>query len=141
MTSLEGETKNLKVEVADEIYFFGEVSLNTKLLNFISQKGIILHVFNYYGFYSGSYCPRETNISGYLLVQQVRAYDDNKKRLKLTKEILKAASQNIYRNLRYYNGRGIDLKIPMKDINRLINRLDYGESINELMGIEGNIRK
>jgi len=141
MTSLEGETKNLKVEVADEIYFFGEVSLNTKLLNFISQKGIILHVFNYYGFYSGSYCPRETNISGYLLVQQVRAYDDNKKRLKLAREILKAASQNIYRNLRYYNGRGIDLKIPMKDINRLINRLDYGESINELMGIEGNIRK
>lgn len=141
MTSIEGDEKNLKAEVADEVYLFGEVSLNTKLLSFISQKGIILHVFNYYGFYSGSYYPRETNISGYLLVQQVRAYDNEEKRLKIAKEILKASSYNIYRNLRYYNGRGMDLEEPMKSINSLINKLDYGESINGIMGIEGNIRK
>lgn len=141
MTSLEGEEKNLKVEVTDEIYLFGEVSLNTKLLNFLSQRGIIVHVFNYYGFYSGSYYPRETNISGCLLVQQVRAYDDPEKRLKIAKEIIKASSYNIYRNLRYYNGRGIDLEEPMKSINSLINRIDYGKSINEIMGFEGNIKK
>ena len=58
ITGLEGDEKNLKVEVTDEIYLFGEHNLNTKLLNFISQKGIIIHVFNYYGFYSGSYYPR-----------------------------------------------------------------------------------
>lgn len=141
MTSLEGEEKNLKVEVTDEIYLFGEVSLNTKLLNFLSQRGIIVHVFNYYGFYSGSYYPRETNISGYLLVQQVRAYDDPEKRLKIAKEIIKASSYNIYRNLRYYNGRGIDLDEPMRNINSLINRLEYGKNINKIMGIEGNIKK
>ncbi len=141
ITSIEGDEKNLKAEVADEVYLFGEVSLNTKLLNFISQKGIILHVFNYYGFYSGSYYPRETNISGYLLVQQVRAYDNEEKRLRIAKEILKASSYNIYRNLRYYNGRGIDLEDSMRNIDSLINKLDYGESINEIMGIEGNIRK
>lgn len=139
--TLEGDIKNLKAEVADEIYLFGEISLNTKLLNFISQKGIILHVFNYYGFYSGSYYPRETNISGYLLVEQVRTYDNGEKRLKISKEILKAASDNIYRNLRYYNGRGIDLEEPMKKISSLSNKLEYKETINELMGIEGNIRK
>lgn len=141
MSSIEGDEKNLKVEVTDEVYLFGEVSLNTKLLNFISQKGIILHVFNYYGFYSGSYYPRESNISGYLLVQQVRAYDNQEKRLKIAKEILKASSYNIYRNLRYYNGRGIDLEDSMRTIDSLVNKLDYGESINEIMGIEGNIRK
>ncbi len=47
-----------------------------------------MHVFNYYGFYSGSFYPRETNISGYLLVQQVRCYDDKNKRHQLTKEII-----------------------------------------------------
>ncbi|MGN9165155.1 type I-B CRISPR-associated endonuclease Cas1b [Tissierellaceae bacterium HCP3S3_D8] len=141
ITSLEGTEKNLKAEVTDEVYLFGEISLNTKLLNFISQKGIILHVFNYYGFYSGSYYPRETNISGYLLVQQVRAYDNEEKRLEIAKEILKASSYNIYRNLRYYNGRGINLKEAMRNIDSLINKLDYGKSINEIMGIEGNIRK
>ena len=139
--SLEGEIKNLKAEVLDEIYLFGEISLNTKLLNFASQKGIVLHVFNYYGFYSGSYYPRETNVSGYLLVEQVRSYDNEEKRLKIAKEILKAASHNIYRNLRYYNGRGIDLQESMKNIISLLSRLESGESINELMGIEGNIRK
>ena len=141
MTSLEGETKNLKVEVADEVYLFGEIGLNTKLLNFISQKGIILHVFNYYGFYSGSYYPRESNVSGYLLVQQVRAYDDKENRLGIAKEVLKAASHNIHRNLRYYNRRGIDLETPIKNISSLINKLDFGQSINAIMGIEGNIRK
>jgi len=141
ITNLDGEEKNLKAEVTDEVYLFGEVSLNTKLLNFISQKGIILHVFNYYGFYSGSYYPRETNISGYLLVQQAKTYDNEERRLNIAKEILKAASFNIYRNLRYYNGRGIDLEESIRNIDSLIKKLDYGKSINEIMGIEGNIRK
>lgn len=141
ITNVEGEEKNLKAEVTDEIYIFGEVGLNTKLLNFVSQKGIILHVFNYYGFYSGSYYPREPNISGYLLVNQVRAYDNLDKRLFIAQEMLKAASHNIYRNLRYYNGRGVDLEEAMKSINSLMNKLSYGESINQIMGIEGNVRK
>lgn len=141
ITSCEGDIKNLKSEVTDEIYLFGETSLNTKLLNFVSQKGITIHVFNYYGFYSGSFYPRESNISGYLLVKQVNNYEDNEKRLNIAKEILKAASYNIYRNLRYYNGRGIELESPMSHINSLINKLDYGKTINEIMGLEGNIRK
>lgn len=139
--SSDGHSKNLKSEVTDEIYLFGEVSMNTKLLNFLSQKGMIMHVFNYYGFYSGSFYPRETNISGYLLVQQVKCYDNIAKRLKIAKEILKTASYNIYRNLRYYNGRGVELTASMKEIESLSNNLDYGKSINEIMGIEGNIRK
>ncbi len=141
ITSFEGDTKNLKAEVTDEIYLFGEISLNTKLLNFAAQKGITLHVFNYYGFYSGSFCPRESNISGYLIVKQAKAYDDIEKRLLIAKEILKVASYNIYRNLRYYNGRGIDLDTPMKSISILIDKFDNANSINEIMGIEGNIRR
>lgn len=139
--TIEGAKKNLKAEVTDEIYIFGEIGMNTKLLNFLSQKKIIMHIFNYYGFYSGSFYPRETNISGYLLVNQVKKYDDEEERLKIAKEILKAAAYNIYRNLRCYNGRGIELEQPMKEIQSLTNRLDFGKSINEIMGIEGNIRK
>jgi len=141
MKSCEGESKNLKVEVVDEIYIFGEISLNTTLLNFLSQKGVVLHIFNYYGFYSGSYYPRESNISGFLLVKQVESYSNEEKRIEIAKKILQASSFNIFRNLRYYNGRGIDLAEPMKKIELLTNKLEYGNSINELMGIEGNIRK
>ena len=137
----DGQNKVLKSEVVDEIYLFGEHNLNTKLLNFLSQKGIIMHVFNYYGFYSGSFYPRESNISGYLLVKQVQHHISVQERLRIAKEILKTASYNIYRNLRYYNGRGINLSEPMKEIESLRNRLDSGKSINEIMGIEENIRK
>lgn len=137
----EGEKKNLKAEVTDEIYIFGELGMNTKLLNFLSQQKITMHIFNYYGFYSGSFYPRESNISGYLLVNQVKKYDNLDERVRIAREILKSASYNIYRNLRYYNGRGIELDNPMKEIQSLINSLEFGTSINELMGLEGNIRK
>ena len=116
----EGDKKNLKSEIVDEIYVFGECNMNTKLLNFLSQKKITMHIFNYYGFYSGSFNPRESNISGALLVDQVKKYDDDSERLKIAKKILKAGSFNIYRNLRYYNARDIDLEDSMKEIKRLL---------------------
>lgn len=141
ITSIDGRSKNLKSEVTDEIYLFGEVSMNTKLLNFLAQKSITMHVYNYYGFYSGSFYPRDSNISGYLLVQQVRSYDNVDERLRLAKEIVKTASYNIYRNLRYYNGRGIELTAAMRSIQRLSKKIENKKTIYEIMGIEGNIRK
>lgn len=137
----DGSKKNLKSEIVDEIYVFGECNMNTKLLNFLSQKKITMHIFNYYGFYAGSFNPRESNISGALLVDQVKKYSDDDERLKIAKEMLKAGSFNIYRNLRYYNARGIDLEKTMIEIKSLMDKMDFTTSINQLMGIEGNIRK
>lgn len=45
----DGEKTFLKSEKIDELYLFGEIDLNTRLLNFLSQMGITLNVFNYYG--------------------------------------------------------------------------------------------
>ena len=59
----------IPVEDIDALYLFGELDLNTKLLNFLAQKHIPFHVFNYYGYYSGSYYPREYLNSGSLLVK------------------------------------------------------------------------
>ncbi|NBI06179.1 type I-B CRISPR-associated endonuclease Cas1b [Senegalia massiliensis] len=144
VTTPDGRSKNLKSEVTDEIYIFGELDMNTKLLNFTSQQNIIIHLFNYYGFYSGSFYPRETKISGYLLVNQVKHYENLDLRIELAKEFLLSASHNIYRNLRYYNGRNgknVDLEKSMKEIQSLRNKMKDAEDINQLMGIEGNIRK
>ena len=133
--------KDLKSEIVEEIFLFGEVSLNTKLLNFASQKNIVIHVFNYYGFYSGSFYPRETNVSGKLLVNQVKTYLDYDQRLFIAKEFISAGTFNIYRNLRYYNSRGTDLESEMNQIDLLIKKIDNMSSIESLMGIEGNIRR
>lgn len=140
MTSVEGLTKNLKAEVTDDIYLFGEVELNTKLLNFLAQKGINLHIFNYYGFYSGSFFPKESNVSGYLLVNQVGHYSDEVKRLFLAKAFVKTAAHNIQRNIKYYQRRGAGLEQALQTIQVLINKLDEAKTVEELMGLEGNIR-
>ena len=131
----------LKIEMTDNIYLFGEVDLNTKCLNYLGQNKVAIHFFNYYGFYTGSFYPKETNISGNVLIKQVEFYQNIEKRLKIAKEIIKSASDNIFRNLRYYNGRGKDVKNQMELIKSLQKEIEKAQNINELMGVEGNIRK
>ena len=131
----------LKIEMTSDIYLFGEVTLNTKCLNFLAQNKKAVHFFNYYGFYTGSFYPKESNVSGKLLVKQVEYFQDSEKRVELAREIIKSASDNIFRNLRYYNGRGKDLKNEMEIIKSYQLELDKAQEVNEIMGIEGNIRK
>lgn len=133
--------RDFPCEMMSDLYLFGEMNLNTKLLNFLAQKKVFLHVFNYYGFYSGSFIPREQNVSGFLLVKQVEHYSDYQKRLNIAKKFIDTASYNIYRNVRYYNGRDIDLDDVLKEIKSLRKKIEFVSSIEELMGIEGNIRK
>lgn len=131
----------LKIEMTDNIYLFGEVDLNTKCLNYLGQNKVAIHFFNSYGFYTGSFYPKETNISGNVLIKQVEFYQNIEKRLEIAKEIIKSASDNIFRNLRYYNGRGKDVKNQMELIKSLQKEIEKAQNINELMGVEGNIRK
>lgn len=131
----------LKIEMTSDIYLFGEVTLNTKCLNFLGQNKKAVHFFNYYGFYTGSFYPKETNVSGKLLVKQVEYFQDREKRVELAREIIKSASDNIFRNLRYYNGRGKDLKNEMQIIKNYQFELNKAQDVSEIMGIEGNIRK
>ena len=134
-------TKDLKIEVMNDIYLFGEISTNTKCINYLGQMKVPVHFFNYYGFYTGSFYPKEINVSGNLLIKQVEYYTDNEKRSEIAKEFIESAAFNIYRNLRYYNGRGKDLENVMGQIKGLQKELSKAENVNEIMGIEGNIRK
>lgn len=59
----------------------------------------------------------------------------------IAKKIIEAAADNIYRNLRYYNGRGKDVSSYMSEIDSLRKELPKTSTIQELMGIEGNIRR
>mgnify|MGYP003286281843 FL=1 len=131
----------LKIEMTSDIYLFGEVTLNTKCLNFLGQNKKAVHFFNYYGFYTGSFYPKESNVSGKLLVKQVEYFQNKEKRIELAREIIKSASDNIFRNIRYYNGRGKDLKNEMEIIKSYQLELNKAQDVSEIMGIEGNIRK
>lgn len=80
-------------------------------------------------------------LAGSLLVKQVAFYTDADKRLALAQKFIMAAAANIYRNLRYYNGRGKNVESFMQEIDYLRNGLSKTTGVEELMGIEGNIRK
>ena len=137
----DGTKKSIPVERASDLYIMSEFEFNTSLLNFLGQYGISVHFFNHYGFYEGTYYPREGLVSGKLLIKQVEHYNDKEKRLKIAKAFIEAASYNIYRNLVYYNNRGKHLSEYMKQIDYLRTQIQYCKDVQELMGIEGNIRK
>lgn len=140
-TSYEGEKRDIPVERISDIYVMTEMTFNTAFINYISKYGIPVHFFNYYQFYTGSYYPRESLLAGQLLVKQVEHYTDPLRRLLLAQRFVEAAADNIYRNLRYYNGRGKDVSVQMMEISTLRKDISKAKTIEELMGIEGNIRK
>ena len=140
-TSYEGEKRDIPVERISDIYVMTEMTFNTAFINYISKYGIPVHFFNYYQFYTGSYYPRESLLAGQLLVKQVEHYTDPLRRLLLAQRFVEAAADNIYRNLRYYNGRGKDVSVQMMEISTLRKDISKTKTIEELMGIERNIRK
>lgn len=140
-TSYEGEKRDIPIERISDIYVMSEMSFNTAFINYISQYGIPMHFFNYYNYYTGSYYPKESLLSGQLLVKQVEHYTDYEKRIVLARKFIEAAADNIYRNLRYYNGRGKDVSAYMHEVDELRRKIPNTLQVEELMGIEGNIRR
>jgi len=130
------ERKFIPVEDIDHIYCFVDMDLNTQLLEFLSKNQVAVHFFNYYGHYSGSFVPRETLLSGYLIVKQVEHYLDMGKRMILAKQVVDAAIHNIRRNL------------EKRDYDEVCAKLDtYREAAlranatEELMSVEAHARK
>lgn len=136
----EGEKKAIPVNDVQALYVLGEVDVNSKLLVFLSQHHIPMHVFNYYGYYSGTYYPRERLLSGFLLVRQVEHYLDYQKRLELAKEFVCTACDNIVANLQYYQRRGKNVGDRIKAIEDEKVQIGTVSAIAELMGVEGRIR-
>ncbi len=132
--------KPLPVEDIEAIYCFSELRFNTKFLNFLAQKEITLHLFNYYGYYTGSFYPREPFVSGKLLVNQVNRYTDEEDRIEIARKFVEGSAQNIKKNLQYYNARDKDMSPFLPKVDELIKKIKDAVDVHELMGIEGNIR-
>lgn len=130
----------IPIENVRDLYLFGEIDLNTKLLSFLAQNEVVVHCFNYYGFYVGSFYPRETNVSGYLLVQQVKHYLDPQERLTIAKEFVAGALFHIRRNLNYYHNRGRPVDEMLAVVETCMERLQGCPGIPELMREEGQAR-
>src|SRR5205085_11353503 len=60
------ERRVIPVEDVDAIWVFREIDLNARVLVFLAQHKVPVHFFNYYGFYAGTFYPREYLHAGYL---------------------------------------------------------------------------
>ena len=137
----EEEKRFLPIENIKEIIALGEVDINTKALNLLSQKEIILHYFNYYGYYTGSFYPREHYNSGYMILKQAEHYLNESDRLFLAKKFIEGAAKNSLKNLKYYNRRGKNLDSFINEIERLLTELTDYEDVQQAMAIEGQIKQ
>jgi CRISPR-associated protein Cas1 len=133
--------KYIPVENTSEIFVFGEVTLNKRLLEFLTENEIIMHFFNHYGYYIGSFYPREHLNSGYMILKQAEHYLDVEKRIDLARRFVYGGVENIKKVLAYYQNRGKELSEIIEKINSLSESINSCRSTEELMAIEGNIRE
>jgi CRISPR-associated protein Cas1 len=136
-----GQPRYLPVEDIMEFYVFGSLRANSSLYNFLGQKGIAVHFFDYYENYTGSFMPRDSLLSGRMILAQTSAYQNKKKRIELARKFVEGASFNMTKNLRYYNTRGKDLDGLIEKIEEYTSQLPYLNAVDALMGIEGNVRQ
>ncbi|QEZ67491.1 type I-B CRISPR-associated endonuclease Cas1 [Paraclostridium bifermentans] len=134
-----GKNVYIPVENTKEIYCLNEVSINTKLLDFLSRNNIIVHFFNYYEGYSGTYYPKNQYNSGKLLLKQVKKFESN--RLDISKAIVRGIGINIIEVLYHYYKHGKkEVKGTVDWIKEIFfDRVENSKNIRELMCVEGEL--
>lgn len=133
----EGKNVYIPIENTKEIYCLSEVSINSKLLDFLSQNHVVVHFFNYYEGYSGTFYPKDQYNSGKLLIKQVETF--GKSRLTVAKAIVSGIGINMEEVLyHYYKHEKKEVKTTIDWLrSEFRERIGRAEKIPELMSIEG----
>jgi CRISPR-associated protein Cas1 len=127
--SQEGK-KPIPINAVYAIYALGSLTITSKAISYLAKEGICIHFFNRYGFYEGSFYPRESLVSGEVIVRQAEHYLDREKRLYLAKSFVKGAILNMARK------SGED----DSEVISALQGLENAKSIPEVMGIEASAR-
>lgn len=135
----DGKNVYIPIENTKEIYCMNEVTVNTKLLDFLSQNHVIVHFFNYYEGYSGTFYPKNQYNSGRLIVKQVQAYDNSRE--VIAKAIVCGIGRNIYEVLyHYYKHDKKEVKEVLDWIRReFYVKVENAQNVKEIMAAEGEV--
>jgi len=126
----------LPIKAIDEIYILSKVDLDSYTMAFIADNNILLHFFSPFQSFRGNFFPNTSNSvnkSGFVLLQQLRAFDDEVHRLYLAKQITKGHFINGANNCKKYH---IDF-----ELEKYLSNLDEAKSISEVMASEGAFQK
>jgi len=137
----DGEKKYVPVENAEALFLHGQIDFNTRLVSFLNDQGVAMHVFGWNDYYAGSVMPERGQTSGRTIVAQVGAYEDDDHRRRLAAAIVSGSIHNMRTNAVYYDGRGRDLEAEIADLETAAGRVEETMAVDELMGIEATARK
>ena len=123
-------TKPLPIKGIDEIYLLGKIDLDSYSMAFIAHNNILLHFFSHFQSFRGNFFPSTSNSvnkSGFVLLQQLRAFDDEVHRLYLAKQITKGHFVNGANNCKKY-------KVNF-EVEQYLESLEKAKNINETIMI------
>lgn len=133
----DGKNVYIPIENTKEIYCLNEVSVNSKLLDFLGQNQVVIHFFNYYEGYSGTFYPRDYYNSGKLLIRQVKTFENS--RMDIAKAIVNGIGINMSEILyHYYKHDKKEVKDTIDWLKKEFpSRVDTAVKPAELMAYEG----
>ena len=126
----ENETFEIPLENVDMIAAFGNITFTTPALSLLSESKIPVVLFSEKGWYIATIFPDNYLQSGYVLKKQVEHSLDLNKRMQLATQFVIGAYKNM--------GKVIN-RMKWGKLESYLPRIKSSQSIEELMGIEGNI--
>jgi len=140
---LDGSKRVIPINDISAIYVFGELELNKRVLEFLTSHKVGIHFFNRYGYYVGSYYPREYLNSGLMTLKQAEYYLSTERRLYLARSFVEGGLRNILKTLKYYRTkRGKeDLEPTEGFIKAKIEELPKADTVEHVRQIEGTARE
>lgn len=129
----------IPIENIREIYCLNEINMNTKVLDLLSKAGVIVHFFNFYGYYTGTFYPREQLVSGRLTIMQAKAYEE--RRMEIAKSIVNGIADNMHYIIYHYYKHGKEEVKPFldslkKDVPKFLQK---NLNIKQVLFIEGEM--
>jgi len=84
---------------------------------------------------------KEYLLAGKMQIEQTKAYTNRKKRIEIAQKFVEGGAFNMLKNLKYYNNRSKDVSSQVALIEGHQLHIPLTNQIDELMGLEGNIRQ
>ena len=137
----EDDKNYIPVENAEAVFLHGQIDFNTRVVSFLNDEGVALHVFGWNDYYAGSVMPERGQMSGNTVVEQVRTHDDPSARLRVATAFIRGSIHNMRANVTYYAGRDHDVDWIAEDLGDCRERLRTVEGVEEAMGVEASARR
>jgi len=134
------EKRYLPIEKVRSIYAYKPLTLSSGVVNLLCKMGVTVHFFGWYGNYEGTLWPKETLVSGEVILRQAEHCLNPVKRLELARAFVRGSILNLARNIGAYSGDLPELRQYVDAFHLEESKIKGYDSIPQLMSAEGHVR-